>query len=91
MCHKVSTTRGQGTCGFIQKRVIAHIKRDRKASWPIVKRQKLSVAHVKTSWLFFSELVVFSYLDVPFCKYVSIMSLQLLPYIPLHTISTSSP
>ena len=32
---------------------IAPIKSDRKAPWPIVKRQKFFLAHVKTSWFAF--------------------------------------
>ena len=62
-----------------KKMFIAHIKRDRKAPWPIVKGKSFSWPVLKLHGLFFSVLIVFSYLDVPFCKYVSIMSLKLLP------------
>ena len=62
-----------------KKDFIAHIKRDKKAPWSIVKRQKFFVAHAKLYGLLFSALIALSYLDVLFCMYVSIMSLKLLP------------
>ena len=38
-----------------KKMFIAHIQRDRKAPWPIAKRQKFFVALVKTSWFVFQR------------------------------------
>ena len=36
-----------------EKIFIAPIKRDKKAPWPIVKRQRIFVVYVKTSWFAF--------------------------------------
>ena len=38
-----------------KKMFIAPIKWDRKVPWPIVKTQKIFVAHVKTSWFVFQH------------------------------------
>jgi len=67
---------GGSTCGFIQTNVHSPIKRGRKAPWPIVKRQKFLWPMSKLHGLLFSVLIAFSYLDVLFCMYSSIMSLK---------------
>ena len=52
---RVTTTGDGGHVALSKRNFIFPIKRDRKGPWPIVKRQKFFVAHVKTSWFAFQR------------------------------------